>query len=90
MNADDFDKEYDFSDAQQGAVLAPTQKRTQVMLRLDDEVLDWFRNQVEQTGGGNYQELINLALHDYIARNREESLEATLRRVIREEMNVAA
>ncbi len=91
MNADDFDtQEYDFSNAKQGAVAAPTQKRTQVMLRLDDDVLDWFRNQVQQASGGNYQELINLALHDYISRNNEESLEATLRRVIREEMNIAA
>ena len=89
MNADDFN-EYDFSESQQGAVVTPKEQYTQVTLRLDDEVLDWFRHRVEQAGGGNYQELINLALRDYISRHDQESFEATLRRVIREEMRVAA
>ncbi|WP_430794797.1 BrnA antitoxin family protein [Trichormus azollae] len=31
-------------------------------MRLDDEILAWFREQVHQAGGGNYQTLINDAL----------------------------
>lgn len=56
-----------------------------VTIRLDEDVLEWFRNQVDQAGGGNYQSLINQALRDFMARSRE-PLESTLRRVIREEL----
>jgi uncharacterized protein (DUF4415 family) len=53
-----------------------------------DDLLDWFRNEVDKAGGGNYQTLINLALRDFVSRNRE-PLESTLRRVIREELKRA-
>lgn len=48
-------------------------------------MLDWFRNQAEQAGGGDYQTLINHALREHIERRRE-PLETTLRRVIGEEL----
>ena len=57
-------------------------------IRLDDDVLEWFRDQVDKAGGGNYQTLINQALRDFMGRARE-SLESTLRRVIREELRRA-
>jgi len=38
------------------------------------------------TGGGNYQTLINMALREYMNSKRE-SLEETLRHVIREELS---
>jgi uncharacterized protein (DUF4415 family) len=78
-------KNYDFSQAKRGAVLTTPPGKTRVTIRLDDAVLDWFRNEVEQAGGGNYQTLINQALREHIERRRE-PLEATLRRVIREEI----
>lgn len=59
--------------------------KTRVTIRLDTEVLDWFRDEVEKAGGGNYQSLINLALRDFVNRSKE-PLEKTLRRVIREEL----
>jgi Ribonuclease toxin, BrnT, of type II toxin-antitoxin system len=40
---------------------------------------------VDRAGGGNYQSLINQALHEFMNRTRE-PLELTLRRVIREEL----
>jgi hypothetical protein len=55
---------------------------------LDDDLLEWFREQVDNAGGGNYQTLINDALRQYVAHARE-PLEETLRRVIREEMRPA-
>src|SRR5713101_6176237 len=55
--------------------------KTRITIRIDDDVLAWFRRQVRATGG--YQSLINRALRDYMAR---EPLEATLRRVVREEL----
>jgi hypothetical protein len=48
-------------------------------------VLEWFKQQVHKSGGGNYQTLINAALREYIKRS-DEPLEATLRRVLREEL----
>jgi uncharacterized protein (DUF4415 family) len=59
--------------------------KTRVTIRLDADLLDWFRNEVDRAGGGNYQSLINLALRDFVSRSRE-PLEKTLRRVIREEL----
>ena len=59
--------------------------KTRITIRLDNEVLEWFRQRVEARGGGSYQGLINDALRDHI-RGGGETLEALLRRVIREEL----
>lgn len=77
--------EYDFTKAKRGAVVATPPGKTRVTIRLDNGVLDWFRKQVDDSGGGNYQALINDALLEHIARRRE-PLESTIRRVIREEL----
>lgn len=81
-------REYDFSRAKRGAVVPIPRGKTRITIRLDDDVLDWFRRQVERAGGGNYQSLINDALRQHI-RRAHEPLEATLRRVIREELKHA-
>jgi uncharacterized protein (DUF4415 family) len=65
----------------------PPGKR-RVTTRLDNDVLDWFRQQVDDAGGGNYQTLINVALRGFM-RQKQESLETILRRVIREELRRA-
>jgi uncharacterized protein (DUF4415 family) len=78
-------KEYDFSDAERGPVVTVPQGKTRITIRLDDDVIAWFREQVNQAGGGNYQSLINAVLRDYIGK-KEEPLEETLRRVLREEL----
>jgi uncharacterized protein (DUF4415 family) len=80
--------EYDFSKGKRGAVVTVPAGKTRVTIRLDSDVLDWFRDEVEMAGGGNYQSLMNLALRDFISRKRE-PLENTLRRVIREELRRA-
>ncbi len=81
-------KEYDFTNAKRGSVVTPPPGKTRVTIRLDNEILDRFRNQVDESGGGNYQKLINDALREYLARQRE-PLETTIRRVIREELRRA-
>jgi uncharacterized protein (DUF4415 family) len=78
-------REYDFSNGKRGAVVKVPPGKTRVTIRLDTDLLDWFRNEVDKAGGGNYQSLINLALRDFVSRSRE-PLENTLRRVIREEL----
>ena len=76
--------QYDFTGGKRGAVLAPAGK-TRITIRIDDDLLQWFRKQVHAAGGGSYQTLINTALRDYVGSKRE-PLEATLRRVLREEL----
>jgi uncharacterized protein (DUF4415 family) len=77
--------EYDFGRGKRGAVVPHTAGKTRVTIRLDDDILAWFRAQVDEMGGGSYQRLINDALRAHMAREQE-PLEATLRRVIREEL----
>ena len=77
---------YDFTAGRRGAVLPAGAGKERITIRLDREVLAWFRGQVEQAGGGNYQTLINRALHEYMSR-QEEPLEHVLRRVVREELH---
>ena len=81
-------QEYDFSKGKRGPVVAAPAGKTRVTIRLDEDVLSWFRDEVDKAGGGNYQSLINLALRDFVSRSRE-PLENTLRRVIREELKRA-
>jgi uncharacterized protein (DUF4415 family) len=78
-------KQYDFSKAKRGAVLKTPSGKTRITIRLDDDILEWFRGQVHAAGGGNYQTLINLALREYVS-SHHEPLEDTLRRVLREEL----
>lgn len=77
--------EYDFSNARRGAVVATPRGKTRITIRLDSDLLDWFRNQVEVSGGGNYQSLINAALREYVTRESG-GLEEVVRRVLREEL----
>jgi len=78
-------REYDFARAKRGAVLPLAPRKTRITIRLDDDVLAWFRSRVHQAGGGNYQTLINQALRDAMEESRR-PLEKVLRRVVREEL----
>ena len=66
-------------------MLQPATGKTRITIRLDTELLDWFREEVDRAGGGNYQTLINEALRQHVEGKRE-NLEDTLRRVLREEL----
>lgn len=81
----DMKKTDDFSKGKRGTVVPVPKGKTRITIRIDDDVLDWFREQVDAAGGGNYQTMINAALRQYIE-NRSMPLEKTLRRVIREEL----
>jgi uncharacterized protein (DUF4415 family) len=78
-------REYDFSKAKRGPVVPAEPGKTRITIRVDSDVLDWFRDQVAKAGGGNYQTMINQALREHVDERRE-PLEKTLRRVIREEL----
>ncbi len=80
-------KEYDFSRGRRGPVVKAPTGKTRITIRLDDDVLAWFKSQVHRAGGGNYQTLINRALREHM-KSGEAPLEDTLRRVLREELPV--
>lgn len=77
--------EYDFTQGKRGAIDPTSPGKTRITIRLDDGILEWFREQAHNAGGGNYQTMINEALRQYIQQSRE-PLEETLRRVVREEL----
>ncbi len=76
-------KHYDFSKGKRGAVIPTPPGKTRITIRIDTEVLDWFREQVNAAGGGNYQTMMNDALREHID-GKAEPLEETLRRVLEE------
>ena len=76
---------YDFSEGKRGAILPSSGKKVRITIRLDRDIIDWFRAKVEEQGGGNYQTMLNDALRTYMER-QEKPLEEVLRRVVREEL----
>jgi hypothetical protein len=78
-------KIYDFSKGKRGAVVLLPPGKTRITIRLDNEVIGWFRSQVETRGGGSYQSMINDVLKEHVRRGGE-ALEKYLRRIIREEL----
>ncbi|MEB3211972.1 MAG: BrnA antitoxin family protein [Leptolyngbyaceae bacterium] len=81
--------EYDFSQGKRGALESVSSGKTRITIRLDNEVLEWFRHQVHVSGGGNYQTLINNALREHI-QHQQEPMEEVFRRVLREELKLTA
>jgi uncharacterized protein (DUF4415 family) len=82
-------KSYDFSKGKRGPILHVPPGKERITIRLDTDLLDYFRDAVERAGGGNYQTLINNALRAFVEGNRKPTLEETLRRVIREELRAS-
>ena len=82
-------KEYDFSKGKRGPVIQPDPNKVRITIRLDADIIEYFKNQVHKAGGGNYQTMINEALRHYLAKKQEPMNEETLRRVIREELRAA-
>lgn len=79
----------DFSKGKQGAVVPADPKKVRITIRLDADIVDHFKKQVIESGGGNYQTLINNALRQIIDSDDKE-LEKKLRRIIREELRKAS
>ncbi len=77
--------EYDFSQGKRGAVIPLPPGKERITIRLDADLLEWFRRKANEQGGGNYQTMINLALRQYIE-GQQEPLEELVRRVVREEL----
>ena len=80
---------YDFNKARRGAVVPVAGKKVRITIRLDRDILDWFRSKVDEQGGGNYQTMLNDALRAY-TEQQSQSVEKLLRRIVREEIKKAS
>ena len=78
----------DFSKGKRGAIIKADPNKVRITIRLDGDIIEHFKKQVHDAGGGNYQTLLNDALHNYM-QSETEPLEDTLRKVIREELKLA-
>lgn len=78
-------QQFGASKGKRAAATAPPAGQTRVTIRLDDDVLDWFRCQVHEAHGGNYEAMINDALREFV-RQRREPVSETIQRVLREEL----
>jgi hypothetical protein len=57
---------YDFSQGKRGAIVPIASNQIKVNIVLEKEVVDWFRAKIHQQGGGDYDNLINEVLREYI------------------------
>src|SRR6185312_10225219 len=78
-------KEYDFSKAKRGAVLA-SEGKTRITIYLDDVVIERFKALSEKTGKG-YQTLLNEALRAHLGVDEAPLTVTALRRILREELS---
>jgi uncharacterized protein (DUF4415 family) len=78
--------ESDFSRGKRGPVIPPDPNKIRITIRLDADIIDFFKGQVQKAGGGNYQTIINNALREYLNKQQVPLNEEILRRVIREEL----
>ncbi len=77
----------DFSNGKRGSVVPSDPNKVRITIRLDADIINHFKAKVNNAGGGNYQTLINEALREHI-RAHNESLEVTLRKIIRDELKL--
>ena len=68
INTDDIPEVLDWSNAKRGVFYRPVKQ--QITLRLDAEVVSWFKSR--QHGGRGYQTDINSALREHVRRSQGE------------------
>ena len=85
---DDLRQEYDISRANRGPIVPIAPNKTRITIRIDTDILNWFREKVNSQGGGSYQALMNQALREHII-NQDQNWETILRQIVREELQLA-
>ncbi|NCC49878.1 MAG: CopG family transcriptional regulator [Spartobacteria bacterium] len=80
---------YDFSKARRGAVIPAKGSKTRITIRLDSDLVEWFKSKAEDQCAGNYQTMLNDALRSY-TEQQDQNLETLLRKVLREELKKAS
>src|SRR4051812_36698693 len=78
-------KEYDFSKGKRGAVVPLPPGKLRITIRLDKDILEWFKRTVDEAGGGHHQTMMDDPPGHFMIAERQ-PLEDSLRRVVREEL----
>ena len=78
-------KKCDFFRGRRGPLVAATRGKTRITIRIDDDLLEWFRQHVDEAGGGNYQTMMNEALRSRM-QTKQEPIEVIIRRVVKDEL----
>lgn len=81
-------KEFDFSKGKRGPVVKQPGK-TRITIYLDNDIIETFRERSDAAGYG-YQTMINDALREYLNKKERPVTEASIRQLIREELERAA
>jgi uncharacterized protein (DUF4415 family) len=80
-------REYDLSKGKRGPVVPLSPEKIRITIRLDQDIVDHFRDLVRKAHRGNYQTLINDALRDHLQRpSIAQQVGAEVRSVLREEL----
>jgi uncharacterized protein (DUF4415 family) len=80
-------REYDLSKGKRGPVVPLPPEKIRITIRLDRDIVDYFREQVRKAHRGNYQTLINEALREHIQRpGLAQQVGEEVRSVLREEL----
>jgi len=83
-------KEYDFSDAKRGAIVPHGRNKKKITICLDQDIIDYFKNIVLESGKGSYQTLINAALKEHIyGKNLEKVVRNAVFEAVSESKEVA-
>ena len=77
-------KENDFKKGKRRAVIS-SKGKTRITLYLDNDILGEFRKRADKAGIG-YQTMINQFLREFLGKKKTPVDEATLRRILREEL----
>lgn len=78
---------FHFENAKRGQVV-PQKGKTRITIYLDTDIVEAFRDRSDKAGYG-YQTMINQALREYLDKNEKPLSEASIRQVIREELDRA-
>jgi uncharacterized protein (DUF4415 family) len=64
-------QEYDFSKGKRGPVIPLPSGKLRITIRLDQDILEWFKARVDAAGDGNYQTMMNDALRQFMMSERQ-------------------
>lgn len=73
---------YDFSQGKRGLVQPISSNQTKLTILIDNDILEWLGEQIDQTEGGDYFTLINQALRDYKKQKQAQDIEKIEQKMI--------
>ncbi|MBF0137760.1 MAG: BrnA antitoxin family protein [Magnetococcales bacterium] len=74
---------FDFSNAKRGPIIPQTRKTERLIFRIDADIIAWFREYVENAGGGDYEQMMNDALREYVEKRRQSLKDISLNEKLR-------